>query len=321
MARKPHRPHWQAPLASRMIPARLNPVTAVICTKDRGPAVLGAARSVLSSVHPLFTLLVIDQSSDDASERALDPLRADQRLVYLRGSSAGLSRARNEALRQAKTEIVVFTDDDCEVPAHWLGTMQEVLESHPQALLAFCSVTAGPHDASRGYVPNYLCRGTTVHTSHGRQTRGMGAGLAVRRMDTMELGGFDEELGVGARFPSAEDRDLVVRALLANRAVCTTDRTSVTHLGFRTWAEGKELAQRDFIGIGAAHAKPLRAGRWSFLPVALFELVQASVLAPLALALTLRRPHGFGRGIHYLRGFMGGLRTPLDRKHLVYRSR
>jgi glycosyltransferase involved in cell wall biosynthesis len=304
-----------------MIPARLNPVTVVICTKDRGPAVLCAARSVLSSTHPSFTLLVIDQSGDDSSERALEPLRADQRLVYLRSGESGLSRARNAALRQAKTGIVVFTDDDCEVPGQWLATMQEVLESHPHALLAFCNVVAGPHDSSLGYVPAYQCSGTLMHTSHGRQTRGMGAGLAVRRVDTMELGGFDEELGVGARFPSAEDRDLVVRTLLADRGVCTTDRTFVTHLGFRTWAEGRELAQRDFMGIGAAHAKPLRAGRWLFLPVAVFELLQASVLAPLSLALRLKRPHGFGRGIHYLRGFAGGLRTPLDRQHLVYRPR
>lgn len=282
---------------------------------------LGAARSVLSSAHPQFTLLVVDQSREDVSERALGPLRTDQRLVYLRTGSVGLSRARNEALRQAKTEIVVFTDDDCEVPAQWLGTMQQVLESSPRALLAFCSVTAGPHDSTRGYVPTYQCRGTRLHTSHDRQTRGMGAGLAVRRLDTLDLGGFDEELGVGARFPSAEDRDLVVRALLANRGVCTTDRTFVTHLGFRTWAEGKELARRDFMGIGAAHAKPLRVGRWSFLPVAVFEVVQASVLAPLGLALRLRRPHGFGRAVHYLCGFVSGLRTPLDRAHLVYRPR
>jgi glycosyltransferase involved in cell wall biosynthesis len=281
--------------------------------------VFGAARSVLSSAHPQFRLLVIDQSRDDASERALDPLRVDQRLLYLRSSDTGLSRARNQALRQANTGIVVFTDDDCEVPADWLATMQEVLESSPRALLAFCNVAAGPHDSSRGYIPTYLCSGTRLHTSHARQTRGMGAGLAVRRLDTLELGGFDEELGVGARFPSGEDRDLVVRALFARRGVCTTDRTFVTHLGFRTWAEGRELARRDFLGIGAAHAKPLRAGRWSFLPVALYEVVQASILAPLGLALRLRRPHGFGRAIHYLRGFAGGMRTPLDREHLVYR--
>ncbi len=312
---------WRVPVLARMIPARLNQVTVVICTKDRGQSVLGAARSVLSSAHPQFRLLVIDQSRDDASGRALDPLRTDPRLVYIRSANEGLSRARNEALRQANTGIVVFTDDDCEVPAHWLATMQEVLESSPQALLAFCNVVAGPHDPARGYVPTYRCSGTRLHTSHDRQTRGMGAGLAVRRMDTLELGGFDEELGVGARFPSAEDRDLVVRALLAGRAICTTDRTFVTHLGFRTWAEGKELARRDFLGIGAAHAKPLRAGRWSFLPVAIFEVVQAAVLAPLGLALRGRPPHGFGRAVYYLRGFAGGMRTPLDREHLVYRPR
>jgi hypothetical protein len=146
----------------------------------------------------------------------------------------------------------------------------------------------------------------------------MGAGLAVRRQTLLDLGGFDEELGAGARFPSCEDRDVVVRALLANHPVCTTDRTFVIHLGFRTWKEGQTLGKRDFVGIGAACAKPILAGHWSFLPMAVHEVVVESILAPLSEVFRLRRPRGLGRTLYFVRGFVGGALTPMDREHLVY---
>jgi hypothetical protein len=218
----------------------------------------------------------------------------------------------------AKTDLVAFTDDDCEVPTDWLRVMQAVLEEHPSAALVFCTVHAGPHDQTKGFVPGFICSGTLLHTKFTPKVRGMGAGLAVQRKTLLDIGGFDEELGPGARFPSCEDRDLVVRALLANRPVCTTDRTSVIHLGFRTWQEGKALGKRDFVGIGAACAKPILAGHWSFLPMAMHEGLVESFLSPLSDVLRLRRPRGLGRTLYFWRGFLGGALTRLDREHLVY---
>jgi len=297
----------------------LNRITAVICTKDRGHAVLAAARSVLDNLHPNFQLIVVDQSADDESRRALEALRGDERLCYVRSTSRGLSRSRNEALRYADTPIVVFTDDDCTVPVDWISTMQQVLDEAPDSALAFCKVSAGPHDASKGFVPAYSCEGTRIHRSYCEDARGMGAGLAVRRSVALEVGGFDESLGAGARFPSCEDRDLVLRALLAGHAVCTTDRTSVTHLGFRSWEEGRRLVRDSCIGIGAAYAKPLRAGHWSFLHVAVRELLLvASLWKPMNELLHFRAPRGLGRVYFYLRGFLAGMRMPLDRRRLVY---
>jgi len=110
------------------------------------------------------------------------------------------------------------------------------------------------------------------------QARGIGAGMAARRAEAVTLGGFDEMLGPGAPFPACEDGDLAVRALLAGFQVYETAKTSVTHFGFRTWAEGRELSRRDWLGIGAAYVKPLKCGRWAFVSVPAHELWQWTIL-------------------------------------------
>jgi glycosyltransferase involved in cell wall biosynthesis len=293
-------------------------ITAVICTRGRGDAVRLAAGSVLACSHPDFEVLVIDQSSDDSSERALADLFSDPRFTYVRSTSVGVSRARNDGLRRARSEFVAFTDDDCEVSEGWLEAMQAVLEEHEDAAAVFCAVRPGPHDASAGFVPGFECDGTQVFRRFSRRLRGMGAGLAVRRQILIDLGGFDEELGPGSRFPACEDRDVVVRAIIAEHAVCTTDRTFVIHHGFRSWDEGRSLSQRDFIGIGAACAKPLRAGHWKFAPMALHEILAESLWPPVNDLLHFRRAFGKLRALHFLRGFWGGVLTPLDTGKLVF---
>ncbi|HEY3496736.1 MAG TPA: glycosyltransferase family 2 protein [Polyangiaceae bacterium] len=299
------------------------PVTVAICTRNRGAAALVAARSVLESRHPAFRLLVIDQSTNDESERALDELKSDPRFTYQRTSSVGLSRARNIALRAADTEVVVFTDDDCEVVDGWLEAMQGIFDEFPSVAVAFCSVRAGPFDAALGFVPAYECRGTRLIRGFvGKcRARGMGAGLAVRRRTVLErLGGFDEMLGAGATFPSCEDGDMAVRALLEGFDVCETDRTYVIHHGFRSWKEGRELGRRDFSGVGAAYAKPLRVGRWDFVPVPLYELAVQAFWPPVNDLLHLRFPRGAARTLYFLHGFAQGLRAPLDPQNVVFRS-
>jgi glycosyltransferase involved in cell wall biosynthesis len=56
--------------------------------------------------------------------------------------------------------------------------------------------------------------------------------------------------GPGSRFPSGDDRDVAIRALLASYHVYKTSSISVTHFGFRTWQQGRQLARRDFLAIG-----------------------------------------------------------------------
>jgi GT2 family glycosyltransferase len=136
----------------------------------------------------------------------------------------------------------------------------------------------------------------------------------------LAFGGFDETFGPGARFASGDDWDISLRALLRGWHVYDTARLSVLHHGFRTLAEGRDHARRDWIAIGALCAKPIRAGHMSAVILPVWFFGAQALWPPLRDVLRLRRPSGLSRIVGFVRGFVNGLRTPVDRKTLVFRT-
>lgn len=299
------------------------PITALICTRNRGASIEITLRSILENTHPNFTLVIVDQSTNDETRAAVEPFLADPRVCYLRSETKGLGRARNIGLGHAQTEIVAMTDDDCEVPPEWLERIGEAFEAHPTAAVVFCNVEAAPYNPAEGFIPVYQRQGDKlVRTLRDKcAARGIGAGLAVRREAILQLGGFDEMLGAGAEFPSCEDGDIAVRAILGGFHVYETDSVAILHYGFRDWSQGRELAKRDWFGIGAAYAKPLRAGCVRFLIIPSYEFV-FHVMKPILLELLHSgKLRGFTRIVYFWQGFLRGLMTPVDRTTLRFRPR
>jgi glycosyltransferase involved in cell wall biosynthesis len=295
-------------------------VSAVVCTRNRGPRVAATVESVLANTGCDFELIVVDQSTDDRVAEAMARFLPDERVRYLRSDTVGVSRARNLGLAAARTAVVAFTDDDVTVPRDWLATTGRLFDEHERVVVAFYNVRAAPHDAAKGFIPAYLRPGTHVVTGVLAKcaAKGIGAGLSVRRQPVLDLGGFDGLLGPGARFPSCEDGDMALRALLAGWEVLETDAVTVTHDGFRTWEEGKALTKRDWYGIGAAYAKPIRAGKLATVVVVAYEGIWRAVLLPFAPLLRMKRPQGLRRGWYFWRGFARALTMPVDRRSLLF---
>lgn len=289
-------------------------VSCVICTRNRAQPLARVVASLLAGETEPLELLVIDQSDGPEAELALSEFAGDARLRYHRSSQRGKGKALNEALRLARGSIVVSTDDDCSAPAGWISGMARALESQPEAAIAFCQVLPVPHDANAGYVPAY-------HLSQSRTLRsisaicgglGIGAGIAIRRDFVLSMGGFDEAFGPGGRFPSADEWDLAMRALLSGRHVFETAELSIVHDGFRTFEEGRAHARRDWLALGAVCAKPLRAGHWRAAVVPVWLFSTKAVWPPVADALALRKPRGLGRIVAFVQGFGQGLMSRVE---------
>ena len=223
-------------------------------------------------------------------------------------------------MRLARGPIVVCTDDDCEAPPGWANAMARALAEQPTVAILFCSVIASQCDWSAGYIPAYeiprsrLLR-SLLATCLGH---GMGAGMAVRREAVLAMGGFDEEVGPGARFPSGDDWDIAHRMLLDGWSVFEAADLSIQHHGFRTLEEGRAHAHRDWLAIGAVCAKPIRAGHVSAVIVSVWYFSIHALWPPLHDILRLRRPRGWSRIMGFLDGFMQGLKTPVDRRRLLF---
>lgn len=296
-------------------------VSAVVCTRNRGDRIVPTITSILANTGCEFELIIIDQSSDERCAQAVAPYIGDARIRYVRSTQVGLGNARNAGLRLAKAEAVAFTDDDVVVPPTWLAATQRIFRERPRVAVAFFNVSAAEHDRSKGFIPAYERQGSVeVTTVLGKcAARGIGAGLCVRRHAVLDLGGFDGMLGAGGVFSSCEDGDVALRALLAGWHIFETDEVTVVHDGFRTWAEGKELTKRDWYGIGAAYAKPIKAGRLDASVVVLYEGVARAILHPWSPVLRLKPPHGLKRGAYFWWGFVAGLRTPVEKSTILFK--
>jgi len=296
-------------------------VSVVVCTRNRGCQVAGTIRSVLASVGTDIELVVVDQSTDDETADAVTEWSDDARVRYVRSDTVGVSRGRNLGLRLASHPIVLITDDDVEVQPDWARNFRTAMDQAERIAVGFCRVVAGPYDDTRGFVPNHAVDEPLVVRSllSKSRARGMGAGMAVRLAPVLAMGGFDEELGPGARMRSGEDRDLAARCLVAGWWVCQTPTAEVVHTGFRTWGEGRSLARRDWYGIGAAYAKHVKCGRWAILPVLAHEVVWQGLVQPVGRWLLGERKAGPRRMWYFVGGLIAGLRTPLERPHLLYR--
>jgi glycosyltransferase involved in cell wall biosynthesis len=297
-------------------------ITALVCTRNRGDSITATLASILAGTHPHFELIVVDQSVTDETECAVAPFLNDARLRYIRSQTQGVSRARNLGLQEARSEVVVLTDDDCVAPPHWLETMEEAFAAHPNVAVAFCNVDPAPYDRQAGFIPAYQRTGSKLlsNISEKCAARGIGAGSAVRREAVLSLGGFDEMLGPGADFPACEDGDMAVRALLCGYEVYETDAVALIHAGFRTWEQGRLLARRDWVGIGAAYTKPLKCGYWRFAVVPVYELLKFAVWPPISDVLHLHRPRGLGRIGAFFQGFSQGWRLSVDPQTLLFRA-
>jgi GT2 family glycosyltransferase len=309
-----------APQSQIGLEPKLPTVSALICTRGRGDSLIPTVRSILRPDNICMELVVIDQSSDSETERALRPFMTDPRLRYIRTTTRGKGISLNIGLEECRGEIVAITDDDCEVGKDWPRYMLRAFHEHPRLAISYGNVLPVEHDPDQGFIPTYsvtkdrLCKNMWQKLT----ARGIGANTAVRRKEVLELGGFDPELCPGGIFRACVDRDLTVRCLLAGYYVYEASESVVYHYGFRTWEQGRVLARNAFYGIGAAHAKPIKCGRPDAALVLLWELGAYALGPSIWATLTFSRPLGWNRVISFMRGVRDGMRCQVDRKQMLY---
>ncbi|MFZ0544107.1 MAG: glycosyltransferase [Candidatus Promineifilaceae bacterium] len=292
----------------------------VVCTRNRGNRVEKSIETILKNQAASFEVILIDQSTNDLTCAAIEPFLSDGRFRYIHSTTVGTGRSRNIGLRESKGEFVLFTDDDCSVPDNWVEVMTGIFKANDLIGMAFCNVLPGPFDPQSGFIPTYSTKEafTARSIKDKWRARGIGAGMGVRRECALQIGGFDEMLGPGAKFPANEEGDLAVRMLLNGWYVHETKDVAVIHDGFRTWEQGKILAKRNWIGVGAAYAKPIKSGNWRFVSTVLYEGFVNTLLRAVAPVVRLRKPRGFRSFFYFWYGFFLGFQVPVESQSLLF---
>jgi glycosyltransferase involved in cell wall biosynthesis len=302
-------------------------VSVIICTRNRKDVVGQAVASVLANRYPNFELIVVDQSTDAATQQLLAPYLEDPRFRYNPTSTKGSGLARAIGISSARGEYVMMTDDDCDVPVDWIDRMLGVFEYAPKIAVVFCDVLPGSHDASKGFITvsiakrNQLIRNLWEWCKAGGTNTGLGAGMGMRRSLVEKIGNFDKVLGAGTPFFSGEDPDVAIRSLLNGYNVYRTIDTCVQHHGFRTFDDGRKLMRGYMVGTAAMYSKLIKSGHWKVLPVLAFEVWRTVIKPMIVDLLHLRKPPVLGRAIGLSRGVIMAIQTPVDRAHAVFRVR
>lgn len=176
-------------------------ISIVTCTRNRSQHIERLVHSVLANTHPDWEHLIVDQSTDDLTRRAVaQAAGGDRRVRYLHRREPGKSKAMNAGIRDSDGPVVALLDDDCAARADWLAALARLFSD--EAVDIVCGKVVGaPHDPTKGYLAGIDPGPTKVIRGGWRSIRklGMGANMAMRRAVIEQVGYFDEMVGPGGR--------------------------------------------------------------------------------------------------------------------------
>lgn len=181
----------------------------VVATFGRTDEVRSLLLSLAGQLEQGFEVVVVDQNDDDRLTPVLAAFAGQMRLRRLRSGVRQLSHAKNLGMQACSGEIIGFPDDDCLYPAGVLQAAYRHLAD--DGALTFVS---GPAVTGAGQLGSGRWAGRSGPVSMANiWTTVIAFNFFVRRAAALEAGGFDEELGIGARFGSAEETDFAIRLL------------------------------------------------------------------------------------------------------------
>jgi glycosyltransferase involved in cell wall biosynthesis len=297
-------------------------VSVVVPTRNRAPHVAPCIDSILANPGDAFELVVVDQSDDDSTERALADKKADRRFRLLRSPTRGASRSRNAGIAATRAPLVAFTDDDCRVAPDWIAQLERVFADHPDAAIVFGRVDLPENAFAGGFAADFQPhRREYQHCFPGATVQwGIGANMAVRRSVLARIGTFDPMLGPGSVFPAAEDTDLTIRAIAGGYKILNVREVWVLHLGVRQGPEASILARGYGVALGAAFAKHVRLGTQGSGRL-LCEWLLLHGAGGLKNVVRGKKPSGLGFVAGMLRGVGRSALEKLDRPAQVYAAR
>jgi GT2 family glycosyltransferase len=292
-------------------------VSVIVSTRGRPDQIADCVNSILVN-RGAFEVIVVDQSIDDATERALAPFRADGRLRYERTPTIGLSISRNIGVSLARAPLLAFTDDDCRVADDWVQVATTLFDADREVALVFGRVDKD-EESDDGHTPSFEPEQRVFQNSFPADGAawGIGANMVFRRSVFVELGGFDPMLGAGAPFKAAEETDLTIRVLASGLKVVHADELSVMHIGQRKGADASQLVRGYGLGLGAALAKHVRLGTKQSGRLML-GCITHHTKKSITNTLRGKRPSGLGFVAGLLMGAYRSSQHHLDRVRSIY---
>lgn len=229
-------------------------ITVAICTRNR-PGVLEECLRTVGFLDPAPDAVVVVDQSDPGTAQWVRELCGGG-VEYVRSEPRGVGFARQLALESCKSEILLFTDDDCLVRPGWAGALAAVFSLHPGAGAAVGAVRPHPSHPLPEGIPGWVtewgdAEPRVFHGPTDPAAIGGALNMAFRASAIRAAGGFDARFGPGSPFRNAEDADAVHRVLRGGWEVVYTPEAIVSHRPPRD-RDAHEANERTYaFGLGA----------------------------------------------------------------------
>lgn len=207
-----------------MSPAPGSGVSAVIVTYGRERVLVDTVRRVLEQDPPPSELLVVDQTVLHAPEveRELEDLEEAGAIDWVRLPRPSIPVAMNVGLQRARSDIVLFLDDDVIPGAGLVAAHREAHSRTGAGVVAGQVLQPGEEPAPRTHAPFRFNA-----SDGGWVTEAIGANFSIRRDLALRIGGIDENF---VRAAYGYEAELCARAIAAGARVLFEPSATVRHL-------------------------------------------------------------------------------------------
>jgi glycosyltransferase involved in cell wall biosynthesis len=229
-------------------------MSVIVPTRER-PKLLAACLDALLSLHyPRYEIIVVDNAPTTTITADLVQQKYGHlpKIRYVREDGRGISRARNRGIREARGEILAFTDDDVVVDTYWLAqiamafaqsedigcvtgcTLPLQLDTPSQFWFEDIGLIEGTDKKSKFY-PRRFDQTTRHSQLYQAGYCGHGANMAVRAEVMRAIGGFDPALGVGMPSRGGEDLAFFLHVVMQKKVLAYEPSVLVRHLHRRDY--------------------------------------------------------------------------------------
>jgi glycosyltransferase involved in cell wall biosynthesis len=217
-------------------------VTVAVCTRDRASDLAICLEALCCLDYPKLDLLVVDNAPTNEATKEL--VSQYPQVRYTCEPRPGLDWARNQAIFEAKGEIIAYTDDDVVVDPGWVKALAQVFaENHEVMAVTGLVVPYELETESQvlfelygGFGRGFERKWNRVEKGNkmpwgllGTGQFGTGANMAYRRSVFSQIGYFDPAMDVGTVTNGGGDLEMYFRILKEGHTLVYEPRALVQH--------------------------------------------------------------------------------------------
>jgi len=252
---------WEEARATNAAPPT---ATVAVCTRDRPEDLRRCLEAIMRLPDDGQEVLIVDNCPSTEMTRCL--VESYGRVRYVREERPGLDVARNRALREARHEVVAFTDDDTVPDRGWLRALLRNFDDPLVLCVTGLTMPLELETKAQEWFERYSAFGRGFGRTIFDQKRisplaagrvGAGANMAFRRSVIELVGPFDEALDAGTLTRSGGDTEMFSRILAAGYRIVYDPAVLNWHRHRRTWEELRQTLYGYGVGVYALWTRHL----------------------------------------------------------------